>query len=136
MFPKERVLPRTVEQIGDVIVPQIVKDILEVTKVAPQERISELIVEQIVDMLVPHVMEEIADVVKLIQYRRSRIRLLSGQVDPAGTGVGLSRGPGRGCGSECSCPSASIVEDAKITMRMRQFLRSRRKLSRWSTLSP
>ena len=47
---------------GDVPVPQVVEDILEVIKVSPQERESERIVEQIFDVPVLQVLEEIVDV--------------------------------------------------------------------------
>ena len=53
LTPQERISGRIVEQIFDVLVPQIQEQIVEVVKVVPQERVSKRIVEQVVDVPVP-----------------------------------------------------------------------------------
>ena len=50
-------IPQAGEQIFDVSVPQIRKDIGEVIHLIPQERISDRVVEQIIDIPVPQIRE-------------------------------------------------------------------------------
>ena len=54
-----RSLQRTVDQMDDVPVPQVAKDILEVVEITSQERNSERTLEQIVGVPVPRILEEI-----------------------------------------------------------------------------
>jgi len=58
---KERVQQRTVEQVVDVPVPQVVEEVIEVAKVIPQERVQQRTVEQVVDVPVPQIVEEILE---------------------------------------------------------------------------
>ena len=64
---QERVLNRTLEQIVDVLVPQITEDNLPVI----QERVQNCTPEQIVDVLVPQIMEDSLPVVpqERVQHR-------------------------------------------------------------------
>ena len=52
IIPQEQVQQRTVEQIVDVPVQQIVDNIVDVAQIIFQERVSERVVEDIVDVLV------------------------------------------------------------------------------------
>ena len=49
-MPQERSQNRTVEQVGDVPVPLIQEEIVEVIQLVPPERISDRMVEQIVKL--------------------------------------------------------------------------------------
>lgn len=53
---QEQLVPaRIEEQIGDVLVPPIVEDTVEVVQIIPQERLQQRTVEQMVNALVPQV---------------------------------------------------------------------------------
>ena len=59
---QERVRQRTVEQMVEIPVPQVVEEVEQVSKIAPQERVMQHSVEQIVEVPVPQVVEEIVQV--------------------------------------------------------------------------
>ena len=63
---KEILQERFVEQITDVHVPQIMEEIVEVTKNAHQERVQQRTVEEIVDVPVAQFLEEIVEAIKTI----------------------------------------------------------------------
>ena len=59
---RDRISQYTVEQSLDVLVPEIVKQLVEVPETVSQDRIQQRTVEQIVDAPVPQAVEELAEV--------------------------------------------------------------------------
>ena len=79
---EERVQQRTVQQIIDVTVPQVMKEIMQVAQFTLHERMSERIIEQIVDVPVQN-LEEIVELVRLTSAaadRRTSVDELNPQI--------------------------------------------------------
>ena len=77
----EQVQSYTVEQIVDVPVPQILKEIDEVTQFIPQDEISDHVVEQTVDILSAQIQEQAVEPVRIIPQDRLQQHTAEGTVN-------------------------------------------------------
>ena len=82
IVPQDRTLQCTAEQILDVLVPEMVKQLVEVPETVSQDRIQQRTVEQIVDASVPQAVEELAEVLRVFSQDRNQQRTVE-QTIPA-----------------------------------------------------
>merc|ERR1711874_757972 len=61
---------RTVEQVGNVPVPPVNDETVDVTQISPQTLVQQRTVEQVADVQVPRVVEQIAEVAAIIPQER------------------------------------------------------------------
>ena len=79
---RNRTLQCTVEQIHDVLVPEMAKQLVEVPETVSQDRIQQRTVEQIFDAPVPQAVEELAEVFRIFSQDRIQQRAAE-QTTPA-----------------------------------------------------
>merc|ERR1740129_568201 len=66
IIPQGRARRRTVEQVADVPVHQVVEETNQTTRIIPQERVRQRTVQQVLDVPVPQVAQEIVGIAKIL----------------------------------------------------------------------
>ena len=79
---RDEILQDTVEQILDVLMPEMVKQLMEVPKTVSQDRIQQQTLEQIVDTPIPQVVEELAEASTVFSQDRVQQRFGGQIIEP------------------------------------------------------